>query len=159
MVFVLKYTEYNGLKAQNRLFKYTILPRNMQKATLLNVITILVNNYLPSCKQGYLFPNYQHLSDYKACKDFVPDYMHNRHSSEILRCLNWKAKGERIPTHHVHDTNETLGVFQVEKEPGSKKTVNFDHHNNDMPSCTRKDWQRFHLPCKHFFAMFQHRVN
>ena len=49
--------------------------------------------------------------------------------------------------------------FKWKRNQGSKKTVNFDHHNKDMPSCTCKDWQRFHLPCKHFFAIFQHRAN
>lgn len=56
----------NGVEAQNRLFKYTFLPRNKQKATLSSVITILVNDYLPSCKQKYLFQNYRQLSQYRA---------------------------------------------------------------------------------------------
>ena len=78
----------------------------------------------------------------------------------IIHCLDRKTKGERFPVHSVHDVNGAAGVFEVEKESGSKKTVDFDHHNEwNMPSCTCKDWQRFHLPCKHFFAVFHHRVN
>ena len=26
-----------------------------------------------------------------------------------------------------------------------------------MPSCTCPDWRTHHIPCKHFFAVFQHR--
>lgn len=140
------------------MFKYTFLPRGKDKATLSNVITIIINEYLPSCKQKYLFQNYQQLSHYRAYKDTVPSYLHDRPRSVILHCLNRKAKGERIPAHYVHDVDGTVGVFEVEKESGNKKTVNFGHNFEDMPSCTCKDWQRFHLPCKHFFAIFNHRA-
>ena len=145
------------MEAQNKLFKYSFLPRSKAKATLSYVISIIVNDYLPSCKQKYLFQNYQQLSQYRSYKDTVPSYLHDRPRSVILHCLNRKAKGERIPAHYVHDVNETIGVFEVEKESGSKKTVNFGCNNDDIPSCTCKDWQRFHLPCKHFFAIFYHR--
>lgn len=148
----------NGVEAQNKLFKYTFLPRNKQKATLSTTITILVNDYLPSCKQKYLFQNYRQLSEYRAYKDSVPLYLHNRPRSVIIHCLDRKTKGERFPVQSVCDMDGTTGVFEVQSESGSKKTVNFGHHSN-MPTCTCKDWQRFHLPCKHFFAVFQHRAN
>ena len=95
-----------------------------------------------------MFQNYQQLSEYRAYKDSIPAYLQNRPRSVIVHCLNRETKGERIPAHYVHDTDETLGVFQVEKESG--RTVNFGQQNKDMPSCTCKDWKRFHLPWKHF---------
>ncbi len=150
----------NGVEAQNKLFKYSFLPRNKQKATLSSTITILVNDYLPSCKQKYLLQNYQQLSQYRAYKGFVPTYLHDRPRSVIIHCLDRKAKGERFPVHSVHEIDGAMGIFEVESESGSKKTVNFGHDSEDsMPTCTCKDWLRFHLPCKHFFAVFQHRAN
>ena len=29
----------------------------------------------------------------------------------------------------------------------------------NMPECTCKDWTRWHIPCKHFFAVFNHFPN
>jgi len=98
------------------LFKYNFLPRNKQKATLSSTITILVDDYLPRCKQKYLFQNYQQLSQYRAYKDFVPMYLHNRPRSVIMHCLDRKAKGEKFPAHSVHDINGEAGIFEVEKE-------------------------------------------
>jgi len=142
------------------LFKYNFLPRNKQKATLSSTITILVDDYLPRCKQKYLFQNYQQLSQYRAYKDFVPMYLHNRPRSVIMHCLDRKAKGEKFPAHSVQDINGEAGIFEVEKESGSKKTVDFGICSEEnMPACTCKDWLRFHMPCKHFFAVFQHRAN
>ena len=148
----------NGVEAQNRLFKYSFLPKTKQKATLSSTIAILVEEYLPSCKQKYLFQNYQQSSQYRAYKSFVPTYLHNRPRSLIAHCLDRKAKGEKFSSNAVHDIDREIGTFEVEKDSSSKKTVNFGHCTQDnMPSCTCKDWQRFHLPCKHFFAVFQHR--
>ena len=47
----------NGVEAQNKLFKYKFLLRTKQKATLSSTMTILVEKYLPTCKQKYLFQN------------------------------------------------------------------------------------------------------
>ena len=41
-------------------------------------------------------------------------------------------------------------------ESGAKHTVSFFTESDDqMPSCTCKDWARWHIPCKHFFAIFR----
>ena len=43
------------------------------------------------------------------------------------------------------------GIFEVYKAGGGKHTVSFS-----TPECTCKDWIRHHIPCKHFFAIFEH---
>jgi len=74
-------------------------------------------------------------------------------------CLDRKAKGEKFPAHSVHDIDGVEDILEVEKESGSKKTVDFGICNEEnMPACTCKDWLRFHMPCKHL-AVFQHRAN
>ena len=36
--------------------------------------------------------------------------------------------------------------------------VDFGKNSQEqMPSCSCKDWTRWHIPCKHFFAMFRLR--
>ena len=88
----------------------------------------------------------------------MPTYLHDRPRSVIIHCLDRKAKGDRFSANSIHDIDHAIGIFEVEKESGSRKTLNFGQSTEEgMPSCTCKDWQRFHLPCKHFFAVFQHR--
>ena len=42
---------------------------------------------------------------------------------------------------------------------GKVYTVNFGTTSEDkMPNCTCPDWRTHHIPCKHFFAVFQHRT-
>ena len=148
----------NGVEAQNKLFKYKFLPRTKQRATLSSTMTILVEKYLPACKQKYLFQNYKQSPQYRSYKEFVPSYLHNRPRSVILHCLDRKTKSTKFSAHAIHDLDTENGIFEVEKSSDSKQVVNFGvKEQNGMPSCTCKDWQQYHIPCKHFFAVFEHR--
>ena len=121
-------------------------------------MTILVEKYLPTCKQKYLFQNYKQSPQYRSYKEFVPSYLHNRPCSVILHCLDRKTKSTKFSAHAIHDMDTTNGIFEVEKSSDSKQVVNFGvEEQNSMPSCTCKDWQQYHIPCKHFFAVFEHR--
>ena len=45
-----------------------------------------------------------------------------------------------------------LGIFAVKGSKDKKHRVNFGTYAEDsMPACTCPDW---HLPCKHFFSVF-----
>ena len=44
--------------------------------------------------------------------------------------------------------------FTVKSNKGSH-TVEFKDQSGE-PTCTCKDWLAYHLPCKHFFAVFRH---
>ena len=148
----------NGVEAQNKLLKYRFLPRSKQKATLSSTLTILIERYLPTCKQKYLFQNYRQSPQYRTYKNFVPTYLHNRPRSVILHCLDRKTRSVKFLAPAIQDINTERGVFEVSKNSTSKQTVDFGRgESSDMPSCTCKDWQQYHIPCKHFFAVFQHR--
>ena len=146
----------NGTESQNKVFEYSFLPRR-QKVTLSNIMCIIVEQYLPSCKQKYLFNNYRQLSSYRMYKASITAYLHNRPRSVVIHCLNRMTKVNRYT---IQDTMEGDGIFEVLKDTGSKQTVNFGLAAEDkMPSCTCMDWQRCHIPCKHFFVVFHHRPN
>ena len=145
----------NGLEAQNKLLKYTFLPRGKQKVTLSNIITILIEQYLPTCKQKYLFQNYKQSSQYRSYKKCVPAYLHDRPRGVVLHCLDRKTKSLKYSPEAVSDVDKEEGVFEVEKPAGGRHTVNFGKTAQDeMPSCTCRDWQRYHIPCKHFLQFF-----
>ena len=47
------------------------------------------------------------------------------------------------------------GIFQIKKSESKTYTVSFGFNTNDkMPFCSCPDWIKWHLPCKHFFAVF-----
>lgn len=55
--------------------------------------------------------------------------------------------------------NEEKGTFHVMKENGQYHTVEFCCGNDQMPMCSCQDWKKFHIPCKHFFAVFRSQSN
>ena len=148
----------NGVEAQNKLLKYNYLPRGKQRINLSNIVTIIVEQFLPSCQSKYLFQNYKQSSQYRSYKKFVPTYLHDRPHSVILHCLERKSKSAKYAVDSVHDVDPDLGIFKIEKDEKTRYTVKFGT-SDDMPSCTCKDWLRYHIPCKHFFAIFTHRPN
>ena len=145
----------NGTEAQNKLFKYTFLPRKKQKATLSSTVTIIVDKYLPSVKYKYLLQNYQQLSQYRQYKSCIPPYLHDRPRSVILHCLERRTSSTKFSAQSLQVIDNDSGIFEIYKTSGGKHTVDFGLRDN-TPSCTCKDWIRHHLPCKHFFTVFQY---
>lgn len=150
----------NGTEAQNKLFKYSFLPRKKYTATLSNTISIIVENFLPTRRQQYLLQNYQQSSMYRSYQSHIPPFLHNRPRSVIIHCLDRKTNSNKILPTHIHDIDTKVGIFEIEKTSGGKHTVEFGIASPDqMPSCTCKDWVRYHLPCKHFFSIFTNRLD
>ena len=50
------------------------------------------------------------------------------------------------------------GRFQVTSASGKVHKVDFGKETG-VPSCTCLDWMRFHIPCKHFFAIFSNETD
>lgn len=148
----------NGVEAQNRLFKYSFLPRNKHKATLSSTVSIIVEHFLPTRRQQYLLQNFQHSSMYRSYHSHIPSNLHDRPRSIIIHCLDRQTNSAKILADNVHDVDCEKGIFEIEKTSGNKHTVDFGISSSEqMPSCTCKDWLRYHIPCKHFFCIFTHR--
>lgn len=48
------------------------------------------------------------------------------------------------------------GTFTVKGSNGHDHCVSFGINSNDTtPSCTCRDWVQWHIPCKHFWAVFR----
>ena len=53
---------------------------------------------------------------------------------------------------------EKEGAFIIRRKDGTQYMVDFSRNSQEqMPSCSCKDWTRWHIPCKHFFAVFRLR--
>ena len=95
---------------------------------------------------------------YHSYHSHIPSYLHDQPRSVIIHCLDRRTNSSKFLANSIHDINSEKGVFEVEKTSGSKHRVDFGiSSSQQMPSCTCKDWLRYHIPCKHFFAIFTHR--
>ena len=99
----------NGTEAQNRLFKYSFLPRRKHNATLSNTVSIIVENFLPTRRQQYLLQNFQQSSLYRPYHSYIPSYLHDRPRSIIIHCLDRRTNSAKIIA-------ETYMILTVTKE-------------------------------------------
>ena len=142
----------NGTEAQNKLLKYSYLPKH-KKFSLSSIIVLLVHEFLPDMHKKYLFENFKMTSNYRPYKDFVPNYLHDRPRSVIKHCLERKSNGQKYAKEDVSCIDNTNGTFQI-KGTGNTHSIDFGKHSLE-PSCTCKDWLKWKIPCKHFFAIFK----
>ena len=130
----------NGTESQNK---------------VLNITTILVEEYLPDAHRKYIFQNFQQSSHYRFYNDNIPSFLQGRPRKIILHCLDRKGSSNKFTSEDIEYVDIQQGVFSVHSQKGKVYTVNFGTTSKDnMPYCT---WRTHHIPCKHFFAIFQHR--
>ena len=142
------------MEAQNKLLKYTYLPRR-KNVTLSELLTVVIDTYLPESYQKYLFKNYQMSETYRSYNSFVPSFLKGRPRSVIIHCLQRMKKSQRFTKTDIEFSDETNGLFHLKSQSGKVHVVDFGVMTN-TPSCTCKDWIQFRIPCKHFFTVFDH---
>lgn len=145
----------NGTEAMNKLMKYRYLPRR-KNITLSTVTSTIVEEFVPALHYKYVFKNFRQTSLYRTYNpSVVPTYLQGRPRSTILHCLHRKATSNKFSYDDINDVDRQLGVFEVK---GKSQTYRVDFGaSTGMPSCTCRDWQSYHLPCKHFFGVFQNK--
>ncbi|XP_065894780.1 uncharacterized protein [Dysidea avara] len=141
----------NGTEAMNKLFKYKFMPRR-KSFTLSALVTQLSDRFLPDLHRNYVLQNLKGSPMYREYNDVVPNYLHGKPRSVVLHCLERKARSNRYDDEDIVLSDED-GIFKIKKLDTFKHTVNFL-----QPSCTCKDWIRWHLPCKHMFAVISLRA-
>lgn len=136
----------NGTEALNKALKYTYLPRGQRSINLSKIVTLLVETFLPTLRQKYLFANFEQSSVNRRYKDEIPKYLHNKPKTVILHCLDRKASSARFCSDDITDIDATKGIFQVNSTDAHQYTINFI-----ISSCSCPDWTQHQYPCKHFF--------
>ena len=121
--------------------------------TLSGIACLLVEQFLPDAHRNYVLANVKVTEWYRRYKTFVPEFLRGRPRSVVLHCLDRQTKARKYNAKDVTPTGK--GVFEVNKTNGSKHTVDFGC-SASSPSCTCKDWVRWHIPCKHLFAVFNY---
>ena len=143
----------NGTESQNKVLKYSYLPRK-KNMSLSGIVSLLVESFLTDAYHTYLLKNFQMSDTYCSHNSFVPKYLHNRPRSVIIHCLERKKKSIKFTSEDVRAIAIDQGIFTVQTPSGSIHTINFGRPTG-KPSCTCKDWCQWNLPCKHFFAIFR----
>lgn len=92
---------------------------------------------------------------YWSYNSVVPEFLRGRPKSLIIHCLQRMKKSQRFTKKDVKCSNETNGLFHLKSQSGKVHVVDFGVMTS-TPSCTCKDWIQFRIPCKHFFAVFEH---
>ena len=114
-----------------------------------------MERFLPDAQQRYVLPNVKASDWYRTYNNFVPAYLRDRPRSVVLHCMNRQSRGNKYTDKDL-SLGEGEGIFLIQKKDGSQQVVNFGKNSQDnMPSCSCKDWMKWHLPCKHFFAVFK----
>ena len=128
--------------------------------TLSAIATLLVEVFLPETYQKYLFLNYKQSSEYRSYNSFIPDFLHNRPRSIIIHCMERRSKSLKYIKEDVCISNNNDGEFSVKGSNDSIHTVSFGIKSDQTsPSCSCQDWIQWHIPCKHFWAVFRFYTN
>ena len=143
----------NGVEAMNKTLKYNYLPRG-KSVTLSYLVTIIVEEFLPESFMKYQRENFAMTEMYRPYNDSIPDYLKGRPKKVVLHCLSRLQKVAKIKKESVTMTDNS-GKFSIINPSGKKHEVQFVG-DNSLPQCTCKDWIRWHIPCKHFLAIFTH---
>ena len=143
-----------GTEAQNKLLKYSYMPKQ-KSMTLSGIACLLVDQFLPDAHRNYVLANVKVTEWYRRYKNFVPEFLRGRPRSVILHCLDRQTKARKYDVKDDVTSTTSEGVFEVNKSNGSKHVVDFGC-DTSSPSCTYKDRIHWHMPCKHFFAVFDH---
>ena len=109
-----------------------------------SIITTIVESFLPSAKEKYVYHQCKQLSSHRPYKQSIPAYLHDRPHNVIVHCLDRKVKSSGFTGTSVHDIDHDKGVFEVEKLSGTRYKVDFGSETGE-PSCTCKDWIRYHI--------------
>ena len=136
----------NGVESQNKVLKYSFLPRG-KKLTLTEVFSIIIDRYLPSQKQSFVFANISQTSQFRLYKDNVPDFLHDRPRKVIIHCQQRELHSREYCADDIAADGE--GKFEV-SSAGRQLSVDFT-----VPSCSCEDWCLHGYPRKHFFAIFR----
>ena len=145
----------NGIEAQNRLLKHSYLCQQ-KNITLSSLLSILLRHFLPDNYEKYAAAQFRMTKAYRQYYSWVPEFLHQRPRSVIAHSLQRikNCEKEKYTDTDIQTTENAEGVFSVKCKSGQTVTVNFGI-NSGSPSCTCQDWVAHHLPCKHFYAIFQ----
>ena len=124
------------------------------KLTLSALVKILIEEFIPDIHHKYLLQNYKASSTYRCYNDIVPPYLCECPRSVILHCLERKSNSRKFNVEDIYIQDQQSGMFTIKGSSGTVYAVDFGRSSGE-PSCSCLDWNKWNIPCKHFFAVFR----
>ncbi|XP_053391067.1 uncharacterized protein LOC128553892 [Mercenaria mercenaria] len=149
-IFNVRVSTTNGLERQHQTLKASYLS-GYTDGTLTCLVTCLVTRFLPDSYKRYVEYNVKSLDMCRAYTPNLPNFLHNRPKMFVKHCAQrLPPSQEHIPMENIKK-QEDEAVFTIKSiDSGSCYTVDL---GGALPSCSCKDWEKFHLPCKHMLAI------
>ena len=128
----------NTIEAQNRLLKHSYL--SQQKMSLSSLLSVLLRQFWPDNYEKYAAAQFRMTAAYRQYYSWVPEFLHQR-PRPVMRIKNWKRE--------VHWDRHTDIRWWSRPVQGILLQYMLEH-------C--QDWLAYHLPCKHFYAVFKFKT-
>ena len=144
----------NGTERLNEDLKYDELV-GWKNCTLSELLTIVIESFLPKLYEKYVELNVKFTSGYKKYQESIPESLHNSPRFIVQNMLEKMSKVTSSMISSVKVLTEGC-IFEVQRESvtsdlKAKYIVNFGNIN-EICSCTCHGFRRDCLPCKNFFA-------
>ncbi|XP_026170383.1 uncharacterized protein LOC113134972 isoform X2 [Mastacembelus armatus] len=139
----------NGVERLNETFKYRHL-QNCKTSTLSEMMTVIVNDFIPQWQKKYTQLNIQYSSGCTFSEN-IPAFLHNRPCDMVMHIVDRMAADLGA----VYVTELSNRTFKVTSESDGESYVVTLGSSSTLPSCSCEDWKRNRLPCKHFCAGFR----
>lgn len=136
----------NGVDRQNHVFKYSYLPRSIDKS-IYGIAVMLVELFIPDSYQQ-LDTNLRRSSCYRRYNQAIPEYLHNRPPQFVKHCLKSNFASADYKQYDIRCVNHEKREFLVKSSRDSDKLYAVEF---SQPSCQCDSWRKTQYPCKHFF--------
>lgn len=150
----------NGTERLNESLKYDELKKNYNNCTLSELMTKLVDGFLPNLYRKYVVLNVKYSNLHKPYHSDLPNFLWNRpgplvdHMRE--RYMRVSDEMARSVQPICVTLTKTFAVESINERTYERnyRTVEFGDERN-MCWCNCEDFRRHRLICKHFFAVIR----
>ena len=144
----------NGTERLNEDLNYDELV-GWKNCTLSELLTIVIESFLPKLYEKYVELNVKLTSGYKKYQESIPGSLHNRPRFIVQNMLEKMCKVTSSMISSVKVLTEGR-IFEVQSRSitsdlKAKYIVDFGNIN-EICSCTCRGFRRDCPPCKHFFC-------
>ncbi|KAL5015441.1 hypothetical protein ScPMuIL_009711 [Solemya velum] len=141
----------NGIETQYKTLKHFYLKEFGIGKSLANVLEVLLDKFFPDSQLSYRRENIKSFEESRNYSPEVPAFLRNRPRKFMRHCL------DRLPPNVNEIKKEDIqhcGEFLKVKSQDSNSVYEIKLQEN-MPSCSCKDFMVRNWPCKHFLAVYK----
>jgi hypothetical protein len=119
------------------------------------LLSVLLRQFLPDNYEKYAAAQFRMTTAYQQYYSWVPEFLHQRPRPVIAHSLQRikNCEKEKYTETDIQTLDDGQGIFSVQSKSGHIVAVHVG-----APSCTCQDWLTYHLPCKHFYAVFKFKT-